>query len=55
MFDIRDMDTSVKATWIKRWITERNQPDYSGVICIGIDQSEADLVNERLDNGGGGG
>jgi hypothetical protein len=52
MFDIRNMDTSIKATWIKRWRTEMNQPDYSGSICIGTVQIEADMINGRLDNGG---
>ncbi len=34
MFDIRDMDTSIKATWINCWRTEMNQPDYSELYVL---------------------
>jgi hypothetical protein len=44
MFDIRDMDTCVKATWIRRWKKEMDKPDYSGLISIGTVDLDADLI-----------
>jgi hypothetical protein len=46
MFDIRDLDTCVKATWIRRWKKEIEKPDYSGLLSIGTADVNADLIGE---------
>jgi hypothetical protein len=46
MFDIRDLDTCVKATWIRRWKKEIEKPDYSGLLSIGAVDVNADLIGE---------
>ncbi len=46
MFDIRDLDTCVKATWIRRWKKEIEKPDYSGLLSIGTTDVNADLIGE---------
>jgi hypothetical protein len=49
MFDIHDMDTCSKSTWIRRWKKEMEKPDYSGVLSIGPTDVDSDYINGPQD------
>ncbi len=44
MFDVRDMETSIKATWIGRWKKENEKPDYSGALILRGREMMADRI-----------
>jgi hypothetical protein len=44
MFDVRDIETSIKATWIGRWKRENEKPDYSGALIMRGREMMADRI-----------
>jgi hypothetical protein len=44
MFDVKDLELSIKATWIGRWKKELDKPDYTGILVTGGRQIEADRI-----------
>jgi hypothetical protein len=41
---VRDMEISIKATWMGRWKKENGKPDYSGVLTMGGHDLQADRI-----------
>jgi hypothetical protein len=52
MFDIKEMDTSIKATWISRWQREQVNPDYSGILVMGGVERDPDRLDPSVLDGG---
>ncbi len=44
MFDVKDLELSIKAMWIGRWKKEMDKPDYTGILITGGRQVEADRI-----------